>query len=74
MTHMLYVTGVVLVGLVIYTGSVQYDAWYHFWVMVLLFPVGYLLRRTETLILLIAFILQDKLLMSSVIFYNLHFG
>lgn len=74
MMHMLYVTSIILVGLVIYTGSVQYDTWYHFWVMVLLLPLGYILRKTETLILLIAFILQDKLLMSSVIFYNLHFG
>lgn len=74
MNHMLYATGVILVALVLYTGSQQYDMWYHFLVMLLLLPLGYLLRKTETLILLIAFILQDKLLMSSVILYNLHFG
>ena len=74
MNHMLYATGAILVLLVLYTGSQQYDMWYHFLVMLLLLPLGYLLRKTETLILLIAFILQDKLLMSSVILYNLHFG
>lgn len=74
MLHMIYATGVLLVILVLYTGSQQYDMWYHFLVMVLLLPFGYLLRRTETLILLIAFILQDKLLMSSNIIWNLYFG
>ena len=74
MLHMIYATGVLLVILVLYTGSQQYDMWYHFLVMALLLPLGYLLRRTETLILLIAFILQDKLLMSSNIIWNLYFG
>ena len=74
MVHMIYATGVILVGLVLYTGFQQYDMWYHFTVMIILLPLGYFLRRTETLILLIAFILQDKLLMSSNVLYNLHFG
>ena len=74
MVHMIYATGAILVGLVLYTGFQQYDMWFHFTVMVLLLPLGYILRRTETLILLIAFILQDKLLMSSNVLYNLHFG
>ena len=74
MNHMLLVTGVMLVALVLYTGSQQWDMWYHFLVLILLLPLGYALRKTETLILLIAFILQDKLLMASVIFYNINFG
>lgn len=74
MMHIIYGTGITLVGLVLYVGSLHYDAAYHFWVMTLLLPLGYLLRKTETIILIIAFILQDKLLMSSSIFYDLYFG
>jgi putative tricarboxylic transport membrane protein len=74
MDQMLCVTALILIGLVFYTGSQQNATWYFFAVTVILMPLGYLLRRTETLILLIAFILQDKLLQATWVFYNIHFG
>jgi len=74
MNQMMWGTALILVLLVFYTGSQQNATWYFFVVMVMLLPLGYLLRRTETLILLIAFILQDKLMHATVVFYNINFG
>jgi len=74
MNTMMWGTAIVLVLLVIYTGSQQNATWYYTIVMVMLLPLGYLLRKTETLILLIAFILQDKLMHATVVFYHINFG
>lgn len=74
MNTMMWGTAITLVLLVVYTGSQQNATWYFTIVMVMLLPLGYLLRKTETLILLIAFILQDKLMHATVVFYHINFG
>ena len=72
--HMLCATGVGLVALTIYLGYKNYEALYHVSVLVCLLPLGYWLRKAEPMILMIAFILQDKLFASIHMFYTIHFG
>ena len=72
--HMLFATGVGLVALTIYLGYKNYEALYHASVLVCLLPLGYWLRKAEPMILMIAFILQDKLFASMHMFYTIHFG
>jgi hypothetical protein len=72
--HMLCATGIFLVALTIYLGFRNYEAIYHISVLVLLLPLGYWLRKAEPMILMIAFILQDKLFASIHMFYTIHFG
>ena len=72
MNYMLIGTGILLIGLVLYTGSLDYDTWYHFLVMLILLPLGYLLRKTEPLVLMIAFMLQDKILEAFYAFYQIN--
>ena len=72
MNYMLIGTGILLIGLVLYTGSLDYDMWYHFLVMLILLPLGYLLRKTEPLVLMIAFMLQDKILEAFYAFYQIN--
>ena len=74
MKHMLCATGIFLVALTIYLGFKNYEALYHFSVLVLLLPLGYWLRKAEPMILMIAFILQDKLFASMHMFYTIHYG
>ena len=74
MKYIFWSTGIMLIGLVLYTGYIEMNTWYYFWVMACLAPIGYLLRNTEPLVLVIAFILQDKILASMSIFYQIHFG
>jgi hypothetical protein len=38
-----------------------------------LLPVGYLLRKTDPLIVVIAFVLQDRILESGIAFYQINF-
>ena len=72
MNYMLIGTGVLLIGLVLYTGSLDYEMWYHFTVMLVLMPLGYLLRKTEPLVLMIAFMLQAKILGAFYAFYQIN--
>ena len=44
MNYMLIATGVLMCGLVVYTGSLEMDAWYYTTVMIVLAPIGYLLE------------------------------
>ena len=46
--------------------------WYHLTVMLVLTPLGYLLRKTEPLVLMIAFMLQDKILEAFYAFYQIN--
>jgi len=43
-------------------------------VMLALLPLGYLLRKYEPLVLLVAFLLTDKIMESGFAFYQIHFG
>ena len=72
MNYMLIGTGVLLIGLVLYTGSLDYEMWYHFTVMLVLMPLGYVLRKTEPLVLMIAFMLQAKILGAFYSFYEIN--
>ena len=72
MNYMLIGTGILLIGLVLYTGSLDYDMWYHLLVLLILAPLGYLLRKTEPLVLMIAFMLQDKILEAFYAFYQIN--
>ena len=51
-----------LVLLVIYNGYITYSLWYNIIVFIILLPIGYLLRKYDTLPLIFAFIVHDKLL------------
>ena len=70
--YMLIGTGILLIGLVLYTGSLDYDMWYHLTVLLVLAPLGYFLRKTEPLVLMIAFMLQDKILEAFYAFYQIN--
>lgn len=60
--HMMILIGGVLVGLMWYIGHRDGNQWYYLSVFAALAPIGYLLRNTNTLIIILAFVLQDKLL------------
>lgn len=60
--HMFIAVMVILTAMIWYVGTLQYSAGYYLAVFALLAPVGYLLRNTNVIILIIAFVLQDKLL------------
>ena len=68
-----FLTGVAVVVLTFYVGWLTMDHWYYITVLVLLLPLGYMLRKTDTLVLVIAFILQDKIFASIDIFYRVNF-
>lgn len=74
MSYLLGLTGMVLVVLTYYIGNMSMDANYYLLTMIVLLPLGYLLRNTEPLVLLLAFVLQDKIFASANIFYQIHFG
>jgi putative tricarboxylic transport membrane protein len=74
MNHIFYLTLTILAVLVYYTGSIEMDEWYFISVMVALLPLGYFLRHTEPLVLLVAFLLSEKIMSSTVAFYQIHFG
>ena len=71
--HMLWGTGVFLVGLTYYLGAMGHEAVYYMTVLFVLAPLGYVLRKTEPMCLIIAFVLQDKLTESLGIFYQIYF-
>ena len=72
MNYMLIATGILLICLVFYTGSLDHDVWYHITVMTVLAPLGYILRKTEPLVLMIAFMLQDKIVEAFYAFYQIN--
>jgi putative tricarboxylic transport membrane protein len=72
--QMVWATGLALVALCYYLGAQSYEEVYYMSVMICLLPLGYWLRKAEPMILVIAFILQDKLFASMHIFYQIHFG
>ncbi len=71
--HMLWGTGIFLVCLTYYLGAMGHEALYYMTILLVLAPLGYLLRKTEPMCLIIAFVLQDKLSESLGIFYQIHF-
>jgi putative tricarboxylic transport membrane protein len=71
--YLMVFTGVAVVVLTFYVGWLTMDHWYYITVLVLLLPLGYMLRKTDTLVLVIAFILQDKIFASIDIFYRVNF-
>lgn len=76
MEVLLVLTGIGVAMLTYYVGSLQMDEYYYLIVMFFLMPLGYLLNRinAEPMILIIAFILQDKILSSIIVFLQIHFG
>ena len=74
MDHIFYLTLAVLAVLVYYTGSIAMDELFYIAVMVTLLPLGYLLRKSEPLVLLVAFLLTEKIMQSGFAFYQIHFG
>ena len=71
---MLLATGIGLVALTFYLGLQSYEEVYYMIVLIGLLPLGYWLRKAEPMILMIAFILQDKLFESMHIFYQINYG
>lgn len=74
MKTVFWTTMITLFVLVFYIGSLHYDGLYFLAVTLVLLPLGYLLRNTEPMVLLIAFILNEKIMSSAVAFYQIHFG
>ena len=74
MKHMLWVTGLALVALTYYLGAKSFEEVYYMSVLICLLPLGYWLRKAEPMILMVAFILQDKLFASIHMFYSIHYG
>ena len=71
---LLIFTGITVVMLTYYVGNLTMDGMYYLLVMICLLPLGYLIRNSEPMILIIAFVLQDKILASVSVFYQIHFG
>ena len=74
MNYIFYLTLAILAVLVYYTGSIAMDELFYVAVMLALLPLGYLLRKYEPLVLLVAFLLTDKIMESGFAFYQIHFG
>ena len=74
MDHIFYLTLAVLAVLVYYTGSIAMDELYYLAVMIALLPLGYMLRKSEPLVLLVAFLLTEKIMESGHAYYQIHFG
>jgi len=54
-------TFLVLMVLVFYMGSMVSQQMYYVWVTLALLPLGYLLKRWDTLILIFAFVLEGQI-------------
>ena len=74
MNYIFYLTLATLAVLVYYTGSIAMDGMFYIAVMMALLPLGYLIRKSEPLVLLVAFLLTEKLMESGFAFYQIHFG
>jgi hypothetical protein len=48
------------------------DGFFHLLTFFCLAPLGWLLRREDTIILIIGFVLQEKLTEAATIFYNIY--
>ena len=55
------ITFAVMLILLGYVGTQNYQTVYYFLCFIFLLPLGVVLRRTETIVLIIAFVLQDKI-------------
>ena len=62
----------ILILLIWYIGSRNQDSFFYLLTFFALAPVGWLLRKEETIILLVGFILQDKLTNAIGIFYRIY--
>lgn len=71
--YLLIITAVILFCIVYYLGHINYSESYYMMVLLLLLPIGYLLKKSEPLVLIIGFVLQDKILSSISVFYQINF-
>ena len=55
------ITFITLVALVYYMGSIVTQQFYYLMVLGFLMPLGYMLRRWDTLIIIFAFVLQSQI-------------
>ena len=60
-----------LIGVVVYTGYIKYSTMYYITVFLVLAPIGVMLRKVDTLPLVFAFQIHDKLLDGLYRFYQL---
>ena len=60
-----------LIGVVVYTGYIKYSTLYYITVFLVLAPIGVMLRKVDTLPLVFAFQIHDKLLDGLYRFYQL---
>jgi len=73
METVLVLTGTALVLLNWYIGYIEHEVWFYLLTLVGLLPLGFLLRKTETLVLIIGFVLGGKILTSASTFYIINF-
>jgi TctA family transporter len=55
------ITFAVMLILLGYVGMQNYQTFYYFFCFIFLLPLGVVLRKTETIVVIIAFVLQDKI-------------
>jgi hypothetical protein len=66
-------TMLTIFALVCYNGYIEHSLGYFIAVTLVLMPIGYMLRKTDPLIVVIAFVLQDRILQSCITFYQINF-
>lgn len=64
--YILYTILGVLIAMIWYMGARSHNEIYYLLTVAVLAPLGYLLRNTNTIIIVLAFVLQDKLLAAAV--------
>jgi TctA family transporter len=73
LSTILSITMLTIFALVCYNGHIEQSMYYFVGITLVLLPVGYLLRKTDPLIVVIAFVLQDRILESGIAFYQINF-
>ena len=66
-------TMLTIFALVCYNGYIEHSLGYFIGITLVLMPIGYMLRKTDPLIVVIAFVLQDRILQSCITFYQINF-
>jgi putative tricarboxylic transport membrane protein len=66
------ITMAVLLALLVYMGDTYGTIAYYVWTFVVLAPIGYLLRKTDTLVIILAFVLSDKVVGAMYRFYIIY--
>ena len=73
LSTILALTMLTIFALVCYNGYIEHSLGYFIGITLVLMPIGYMLRKTDPLIVVIAFVLQDRILQSCITFCQINF-